>query len=132
MYREYGKTKFRGMDSVTKSDVKFLRDLANYVESQVNEEQRYIYQNNDSFQEYLKKDIQRLSYSITSNISSNKATINKLKALKVLYKVDSIGEMLDMVVNNYIDELSLRNKEKYCKLIKVYEAEVEEKYHDKC
>lgn len=55
MYREYGKTKFRGMDSVTKSDVKFLRDLANYVESQVNEEQRYIYQNNDSFQEYLKK-----------------------------------------------------------------------------
>lgn len=26
------------MDSVTKSDVKFLRDLANYVESQVNEE----------------------------------------------------------------------------------------------
>lgn len=43
------------MDSVTKSDVKFLRDLANYVESQVNEEQRYIYQNNDSFQEYLKK-----------------------------------------------------------------------------
>lgn len=31
------------MDSVTKSDVKFLRDLANYVESQVNEEKRYIY-----------------------------------------------------------------------------------------
>lgn len=87
-----------------------------------------IYQNNDSFQEYIKKDIQRLSYSITSNISSNKATINKLKALKVLYKVDSIGEMLDMVVNNYIDELSLRDKEKYCKLMKVYEAEVEEKY----
>lgn len=55
MYREYGKTKFRGMDSVTKSDVKFLRDLANYVESQVNEEKRYIYQNNDSFQEYIKK-----------------------------------------------------------------------------
>ncbi len=130
MYREYGKTKFRGMDSVTKSDVKFLRDLANYVESQVNEEKRYIYQNNDSFQEYLKKDIQRLSYSITSNISSNKAIINKLKALKD--KVDSIGEMLDMVVNNYIDELSLRNKEKYCKLMEIYEAEVEEKYHDKC
>ena len=43
------------MDRVTKSDVKFLRDLANYVESQVNEEKRYIYQNNDSFQEYIKK-----------------------------------------------------------------------------
>ena len=71
MYREYGKTKFRGMDSVTKSDVKFLRDLANYVESQVNEEQRYIYQNNDSFQEYLRKDIQRLSYSIPLNTTKS-------------------------------------------------------------
>lgn len=41
MYREYGKTKFRGMDSVTKSDVKFLRDLANYVESQSEIEEKY-------------------------------------------------------------------------------------------
>lgn len=29
------------MDSVTKSDVKFLRDLANYVESQSEVEEKY-------------------------------------------------------------------------------------------
>lgn len=34
--------------------------------------------------------------------------------------------MLDTVVNRYIDELSLKDKEKYCKLMRIFEAEVEE------
>lgn len=41
MYREYGKTKFQGIDDEKKSDVKFLRDLANYVESQSEVEEKY-------------------------------------------------------------------------------------------
>lgn len=33
-----------------------------------------------------------------------------------------------MVVNRYIDELSLKDKKKYCKSMSIFEAEVEEKY----
>lgn len=124
IYKEYGEIKFKGMDNVRKSDVDFLKGLIAYVESQ----DRYIYQNGEAFREYIKKDKDRLSYSITSNILSNKATINKLKALKTINKAENIGSMLDVVVNRYIDELSLKDKEKYCKSMRIFEAEVEEKY----
>ncbi len=113
MYKEYGEIKFKGMDNVRKSDVDFLKGLIAYVESQERDTTRYIYQNGEAFREYIKKDKDRLSYSITSNILSNKATINKLKALKTINKAENIGSMLDTVVNRYIDELSLKDKEKY-------------------
>ncbi|OTA85935.1 DUF5388 domain-containing protein [Limosilactobacillus reuteri] len=127
MYKEYGEIKFKGMDNVRKSDVDFLKGLIAYVESQERDTTRYISEWR-GFREYIKKDKDRLSYSITSNILSNKATINKLKALKTINKAENIGSMLDTVVNRYIDELSLKDKEKYCKSMRIFEAEVEEKY----
>ena len=105
MYKEYGEIKFKGK----RYDTLYISEWR-------------------GFREYIKKDKDRLSYSITSNILSNKATINKLKALKTINKAENIGSMLDTVVNRYIDELSLKDKEKYCKSMRIFEAEVEEKY----